>query len=120
MVTEGAGNTKGAWNTERVPGPEGASMKTGRFWLLMIGACLVALGMAWQSSRFADLAARAAGLEREQAAWMAENRRIEAEIAQLSSRERIETQAQRMGLKKAQPEDILGKLQTPPRNGGWK
>ena len=34
-------------------------MKIGRFWLLMIGACLVALGMAWQSSRFADLAARA-------------------------------------------------------------
>ncbi|MDD3980583.1 MAG: septum formation initiator family protein [Spirochaetia bacterium] len=88
-------------------------MKIGRFWLLMIGACLVALGMAWQSSRFADLAARADSLEREQAAWMAENRRIEAEIAQLSSRERIETQAQRLGLKKAQPEDILRVILAP-------
>ncbi len=88
-------------------------MKIGRFWLLMICACLAALVMAWQSSRFADLAARADGLEREQAAWMAENRRIEAEIAQLSSRERIETQAQRMGLKKAQPEDILRVILAP-------
>jgi cell division protein FtsL len=88
-------------------------MKIGRFWLLMICACLVALVMAWQSSRFADLAARADGLKREQAAWMAENRRIEAEIAQLSSRERIETQARRMGLKKAQPEDILRVILAP-------
>ena len=92
-------------------------MKIGRFWLLMIGACLVALGMAWQSSRFADLAARADGLEREQAAWMAENRRIESEIAQLSSRERIETLALRMGLKKAQPEDILRVRLLPTGNG---
>jgi cell division protein FtsL len=93
-------------------------MKIRRFWLLMIGACLVALVMTWQSSRFADLAARADNLEREQAAWMAENRRIEAEIAQLSSLERIETQAQRMGLKKAQPEDILKVILTPAGNGG--
>jgi cell division protein FtsL len=88
-------------------------MKIGRFWLLMICACLVALVMAWQSSRFADLAVRADGLEREQAAWMAENRRIEAEIAQLSSRERIEAQARRMGLKKAEPEDILRVILAP-------
>ena len=91
--------------------------KVGRFWLLMICACFVALVMAWQSSRFADLAARADSLEREQAAWMAENRRIEAEIARLSSRERIEAQARRLGLKKAQPEDILRVILLPSGKG---
>jgi len=95
-------------------------MKTGRFWVLMIVASLFALGMTWQSSRFADLAARADELEREQAAWMAENRRIEAEIAQLSSRERLETMALRMGLKKAQPEDKLKVIVDPSGSKGLK
>ncbi len=82
-------------------------MKIGRFWTLMIAAGLFALGMVWQSSRFADLSAKAEELEVEQENWIAKNRKIEAEIALLSSRERTEAMANRLGLKRALPEDKL-------------
>lgn len=82
-------------------------MKIGRFWTLMIVAGLFALGMIWQSSRFADLSAKAGELEAEQEHWIARNRKIEAEIALLSSRERTEAMANRLGLKRALPEDKL-------------
>jgi cell division protein FtsL len=82
-------------------------MKIGRFWTLMIAAGPLALGMVWQSSRFADLSAKAGELEAEQENWIARNRKIEAEIALLSSRERTEAMANRLGLKRALPEDKL-------------
>ncbi|PKL07015.1 MAG: hypothetical protein CVV53_01470 [Spirochaetae bacterium HGW-Spirochaetae-9] len=88
-------------------------MRLGRFWTLMILAGLFALGMAWQSSRFVDLRARARALEAEQETWIAENRKIEAEIALLSSRERTEAMATRLGLKKALPEEKLRILLVP-------
>ena len=93
-------------------------MKVGRFWTLMIVAGLFALGMVWQSSRFADLAAKARALEAEQENWIAQNRRIEAEIALLSSRERTQAMASRLGLKKALPEERLRILLTPSGKGG--
>lgn len=88
-------------------------MKVGRFWTLMIVAGFFALGMAWQSSRFADLKARARSLEAEQESWISQNRRLEAEIALLSSRERTQAMANRLGLKKALPEERLRILLTP-------
>lgn len=88
-------------------------MKLGRFWTLMILAGLFALVMAWQSSRFVDLGAKAKALEADQETWIAENRKIEAEIALLSSRERTEAMATRLGLKKALPEEKLRILLAP-------
>jgi len=88
-------------------------MKIGRFWTLMILAGFFALGLVWQSSRFTDLSAKARLLEEEQESWIAENRKIEAEIALLSSRERTEAMASRMGLKKALPEEKLRIQLTP-------
>ncbi|MGB4586760.1 MAG: cell division protein FtsL [Rectinemataceae bacterium] len=88
-------------------------MRLGRFWTLMLLAGLFALGMAWQSSRFTDLKSRARELEAEQETWIAENRKIEAEIALLSSRERTEAMATRLGLKKALPEEKLRILLAP-------
>lgn len=88
-------------------------MKIGRFWSLVILAGVFALGMVWQSSRFADLSAKARAIESEQENWIAQNRKIEAEIALLSSRERTSAMANRLGLKKALPEEKLRILLTP-------
>jgi len=88
-------------------------MKIGRFWSLIILAGIFALGMVWQSSRFTDLSAKARALEAEQESWIAQNRKIEAEIALLSSRERTSAMANRLGLKKALPEEKLRILLTP-------
>jgi len=82
-------------------------MKIGRFWALMLLAGLFALGMAWEASRFADLSAKAKAFEAEQSDWIARNRKLEAEIAVLSSRERTQAMATRLGLKKALPEERL-------------
>ena len=82
-------------------------MKFGRFWVLVILAAFFGIGMVWQASRFADLSAKAADLELEQENWIAQNRRLEAEIALLSSRERTSAMAGRLGLKKALPEEKL-------------
>jgi hypothetical protein len=82
-------------------------MKISRFWTLMLLAGLFALGMAWEASRFADLSAKAKAFEAEQSDWIARNRKLEAEIAVLSSRERTQVMATRLGLKKALPEERL-------------
>lgn len=82
-------------------------MKFGRFWALLMVSCLFLIGLAWQSSRFADLDARARALETEQESWIAQNRKIEADIALLSSRERTAEMAAKLGLKRALPEERL-------------
>ena len=88
-------------------------MKFGRFWVLVILSAFFGIGMVWQASRFADLSAQAASLELEQENWIAQNRKLEAEIALLSSRERTSTMAGRLGLKKALPEEKLRILLSP-------
>jgi hypothetical protein len=88
-------------------------MKFGRFWALVILAGIFCIGMVWQASRFADLSAKAADLEQEQENWIAQNRKLEAEIALLSSRERTSAMADRLGLKKALPEEKLRILLSP-------
>lgn len=92
-------------------------MKIGRFWKLLTVAGVFALGMVWQSSKFSDLSAKARELESEQENWIAQNRKIEAEIALLSSRERTSAMASRMGLKKALPEEKLRILLAPSSAG---
>ena len=82
-------------------------MKLGRFWALLIVSCFFLIGLAWQASRFADMDARARTLETEQESWIAQNRRIEAEIALLSSRERTTAIAVKLGLKQVLPEERL-------------
>jgi hypothetical protein len=82
-------------------------MKFSRFWTLLIVSCFFLIGLAWQSSRFADLDARARALEIEQESWIAQNRKIEADIALLSSRERTVEMAAKLGLKRALPEERL-------------
>jgi cell division protein FtsL len=80
--------------------------KPGQFWGLLIVSSLFLVGMTWQASRFADLSAKAKNLERTQERWVVENRKIEAEIALLSSRERMSSMAGRLGLKKVSPEEV--------------
>ena len=92
-------------------------MKFSRFWALLIVSCLFLVGLAWQASRFADLDARARDLETEQESRIAQNRKLEAEIALLSSRERTAEMAARLGLRRALPEERL-RIQLSASSGG--
>ncbi|MEW6549044.1 MAG: cell division protein FtsL [Spirochaetota bacterium] len=89
-------------------------MRKTRFWTLLAVAGIFLLGLAWQASRFADLSAKARNLERIQEAWIVENRKVDAEIAQLASRERTMAMARRLGLAAAKPEDVT-KVQIAPK-----
>jgi cell division protein FtsL len=67
------------------------------------------LGLAaWQSSRYGDLERELKKLEKNQEEWIENNKRLIANIAVLSSPERIERIARdELGLQKKQPEDVL-------------
>jgi len=67
------------------------------------------LGLAaWQSSRYGDLERELKKLEKTQEEWIENNKRLIANIAVLSSPERIERIAvNELGLQKKQPEDVL-------------
>lgn len=82
-------------------------MKGGRFWTLLVIGSLFLVGLAWQASRFADLDARARSLEAAQESWIAQNKKLEADIARLSSRERTAELAAKLGLRMALPEERL-------------
>ncbi len=82
-------------------------MKAGKFWTLMVLAGAFMLGMTWQASRFADLKAKARKLETAQVGWISRNRKIEAELAVLSSRQRTALYADKLGLRQALPEERL-------------
>lgn len=90
-------------------------MKLGKFWTLMVVAGAFMLGMTWQASRFADLRAKAKKLEAAQIGWISKNKKIEAELAILSSRERTAQYADKLGLRQALPEERL-KVQVMPVN----
>lgn len=63
---------------------------------------------AWQSNRYAVLAAEVRRLEAQQREWLESNKRLIAGIAVLSSSERIERIArEELGLSKKRPEEIL-------------
>ena len=63
---------------------------------------------AWQSSRYGDLEREIKKLEKIQEEWIENNKRLIANIAVLSSPERIERIARNeLGLQKKLPEDVL-------------
>jgi hypothetical protein len=79
-------------------------MKRGYVYAILISIPLLLLAVAWQAGRFDGLAAEARRLEASQESWVMENRKLEAGIRVLSSRERAEALAQSLGLEKAGPE----------------
>jgi hypothetical protein len=76
-------------------------MKRGYLYAILLSIPLLLLAVAWQAGRFDSLAAEARRLEASQGAWVQENRKIEASIRVLSSRERAEALAKSLGLEKA-------------------
>ncbi len=72
-----------------------------------IGVPLCLLAAAWQGGRFAALAAEARKIEAAEEEWLEENRKLDASIRVLSSRERAEERAEKLGLEKAKPDQRL-------------
>jgi hypothetical protein len=82
-------------------------MKKGPLYAMLVSIPILLLALSWQAGRFAALSAEARRLETAQEAWVQENRKIEAGIRVLSSRERTEANAERLGLEKAGPDRRL-------------
>lgn len=82
-------------------------MKRRHLFAAAIGIPLFFLALAWQSGRFAALAAEAKRVEAAQKTWLEENRKLDASIRVLSSRERADEGAEELGLEKAPPERRL-------------
>jgi hypothetical protein len=68
---------------------------------------LLLVAVAWQGGRYAALAAQAKRVEAAQETWVEENRKLDASVRVLSSREKAEERAKRLGLEKAAPERRL-------------
>jgi len=68
---------------------------------------LLLAAAVWQAGRYASLAAEARRLEALQEEWVQENRKLEAGIWVLSSRERAASLAKSLGLVRASPERRL-------------
>jgi len=71
---------------------------------ILLSIPLLLIAVAWQAGRFDSLAAEARRLEASQESWVQENRKLEAGIRVLSSRERAQALAESLGLEKAGPE----------------
>jgi hypothetical protein len=82
-------------------------MKRGYLYVMLFTVPLLLLVVAWQAGRFDSLASEARRLEASQESWVQENRKLEAGIRVLSSRERAEALAESLGLEKAGPERRL-------------
>lgn len=82
-------------------------MKRGYLYVMLVTIPLFLLVVAWQSGRFDGMAAEARRLEASQESWVQENRKLEAGIRVLSSRERAQALAESLGLEKAGPERRL-------------
>jgi hypothetical protein len=79
-------------------------MKRGLLYAILLSIPLLLLAVAWQAGRFDALATEARRLEISQESWVQENRKIEASIRVLSSRERAEALAESLGFEKAGPD----------------
>ena len=79
-------------------------MKRVALFAILLSIPLLLIAVAWQAGRFDSLAAEARRLEASQESWVQENRKLEAGIRVLSSRERVEALAENLGLEKAGPE----------------
>jgi hypothetical protein len=82
-------------------------MKLKALFAILITVPLLLIALAWQAGRFDALAAEARRLEVSQESWLQENRKLEAGIRVLSSRERTAAMAESLGLEKAGPERRL-------------
>lgn len=82
-------------------------MKRVGLFAILISFPLLLIALAWQAGRFDSLAAEARKLEASQESWVQENRKLEAGIRVLSSRERAAALAQSLGLELAGPERRL-------------
>jgi len=74
---------------------------------VLLSLPLALLAVAWQAARYDALAADARKLQAAQESWLQENRKLEASIRVLSSRDRIAQLAEALGLQKAGPERRL-------------
>jgi len=63
--------------------------------------------VVWQSGRYADLERSVKELEAAQVELLEDNKRLIAEIATLSSAERIEQIAKQLGLTRKPPENVM-------------
>ncbi len=79
-------------------------MKRGLLFALLVTIPLLLIAVAWQAGRYDSLAAQARRLEGTQDSWLQENRKLEAGIRVLSSRERTAALAESLGLEKAGPD----------------
>jgi hypothetical protein len=68
-----------------------------------VAAPLLLAAVAWQGGRYAALAAEARRVEAAQKAWIEENRKLDASVRVLSSREKTAERAEALGLEKAAP-----------------
>ncbi len=82
-------------------------MKRVGLFAILISIPLLLIALAWQAGRFDSLAAEARKLEASQESWVQENRKLEAGIRVLSSRERAAALAQSLGLELAGTERRL-------------
>lgn len=82
-------------------------MKRVGLFAILVSIPLLLIAMAWQAGRFDALAAEARKLEASQESWVQENRKLEAGIRVLSSRERAAALARSLGLEMAGPERRL-------------
>ncbi len=82
-------------------------MKPGMLFAIILSIPLLLIVVAWQAGRFDTLAVEARRLEASQESWVQENRKLEAGIRVLSSRERAAVLAQSLGLEIAGPERRL-------------
>jgi len=89
-------------------------MKRGYLYAMLLSIPLLLLLVAWQAGRYDELANEARRLEDSQESWVQENRKLEAGIRVLSSRERAEALAESLGLRKAGPERSLRVIVRPP------
>jgi hypothetical protein len=83
---------------------------------ILVSVPLLLLCLAWQAGRYDRLSSEARRLEASQEQWLQENRKLEAGIRILSSRERAASLAEGLGLEKAAPEHRL-RVVLPERGG---
>ena len=75
---------------------------------LMVFTIPVFMGItAWQSIRYTALEKKTKALELNQEEWVEKNKRLIADIATLTSSEKIEDAAVDLGLSKIEPENVL-------------
>jgi hypothetical protein len=93
-------------------------MKRVGLFAILLAIPLLLIAVAWQAGRYDSLAAEARRLESAQESWVQENRKLEAGIRVLSSRERAASLAEGLGMEKAGPERRLRVLLPSGSSGG--